>query len=325
MTRIELKGVKLFVILIIVGLMVSCSQGETASPIEPEVGIRTSTPSMTIEAQNTYTPEATMTETPRPTQTGTATMIPTMSKDSAFEYIEDLYADNGGCELPCWWGITPGISNVDDLMKLLSPLDVPRISHGNGISVYAFAFEVPLIPPLATIPDFPYMEPDFIIKDQTVSYISLNSLWVSEDFDYSLHGLLRDFGVPTDIWIRPKIFPQDAPHPSYYYLNIVFEEFGMIVSATDDFVIENRELTICIDDLMYSDFPPALNLFDPQDEFIYEDYYDLMIAHTSNNDSFFRLEDIAFGYDEIDFYDQFIQPTDNICIALDEEVFVNIE
>lgn len=317
------KNVELLCLVFIMsGLLVSCMNSETISPTIARIDITTSTPSMTIETQKTHTPEVTITETPRPTNTFTATRIPTLSKEASIEYIESLYKNNGGCDLPCWWGIMPGESDVNDLENLLSPLDRPRISHGEDFSIYAYAFEVPLIPPLDTVPDFPYMEPDFIIENEIVTFIKLNSLWVSQVFDYSLQGFLREFGAPSEIWIEPHVYDWESP---YYYIDLVYSEVGMIVSANDYFFIEGKEISLCLDALTIGSFPASLVLFSPQEGFTFIDYHKIFYGSLPEATGVYQLEELTFGYTGIDFHEQFRESSDNNCVPMNEEAFVTIE
>lgn len=66
-------------------------------------------PSATLLA-NTVTPRPTQTPTlVSPTATATATISPTVSPAE----ILNLMKTNGGCELPCWWGILPGKTTIE--------------------------------------------------------------------------------------------------------------------------------------------------------------------------------------------------------------------
>ncbi len=83
------------------------------------------TPPVTLVPTQTSTP---ITETPiPPTQTLTPTsstdrVVPTLSVDDARKRLLDLLANNGGCHLPCLWGIKPGISSYQEAQSILVPL-----------------------------------------------------------------------------------------------------------------------------------------------------------------------------------------------------------
>lgn len=71
----------------------------------PSPGLPTSIP-IPNPVSATYTPCPT--RTPTPTRTPPP---PTLTSDERHAYVEEMLATNGGCELPCWWGVTPGQSD----------------------------------------------------------------------------------------------------------------------------------------------------------------------------------------------------------------------
>ncbi len=54
----------------------------------------------------TATPRPTI--TPRATRTASWTPLPTLPPTQARQRVLELLQDNGGCRLPCWWGVAPG-------------------------------------------------------------------------------------------------------------------------------------------------------------------------------------------------------------------------
>jgi hypothetical protein len=68
-----------------------------------QIGTPTATPTLTPIPTSTQTP----TYTPRPpTSTPQSTLSPIKAKEAIFKLLEN----NGGCQLPCIWGITPGLT-----------------------------------------------------------------------------------------------------------------------------------------------------------------------------------------------------------------------
>jgi hypothetical protein len=61
------------------------------------------------------TPAVTMT----PIELPTPTPLPTLPAEEAQKAILDLLEDNGGCRLPCWWGLTPGETSVQEAQTLV--------------------------------------------------------------------------------------------------------------------------------------------------------------------------------------------------------------
>jgi hypothetical protein len=103
-----------FFVILLFSLLVACAP--TAAPtLAP-----TSAPTATIAA--TLTPIPAPTETLTPTSSPTPTIIPTLPVDAARARLLELLADNGGCRLPCLWGITPGKSSNHEARKIMMPL-----------------------------------------------------------------------------------------------------------------------------------------------------------------------------------------------------------
>jgi hypothetical protein len=78
----------------------------------PPIVIPTATPTFTLTPSPTYTP----------IPSATPTLIPTLSVKDAQIKLLGLLATNGGCRLPCLWGITPGKSNYQEAQNVLKPL-----------------------------------------------------------------------------------------------------------------------------------------------------------------------------------------------------------
>lgn len=99
--------------LLIMLFLVSCGVpfALTVSPTETPVFV-TSTTSPTKVPRPTSSPEL-PTDTPMPspvppTRTPRPTPAPTMTADEEYAFVSEMLQNNGGCQLPCWWGFTPG-------------------------------------------------------------------------------------------------------------------------------------------------------------------------------------------------------------------------
>jgi len=203
-------------LLFFVAMIASCAEsGEKttypATPARSTAGI--TTPKIIAL---TLTPIVTDTLTPATTLPA----IPTLSAESAGERLLDLLSNNGGCRLPCLWGITPGKSTYQEAQILWSPL--------SGISSHILA-----LPPYFTLDEGAvrpaYVEGDLMLNtearyqsnDQIVGHISFSareqqkfvpstggqgllSIFDSTDFGkrieyYSLAHLLSEQGVPGSV------------------------------------------------------------------------------------------------------------------------------
>ncbi len=105
------------ILLLIMILALSCGEPFANSENIPGA-TRTSSPGNT-------TPTITLTLPPTETTipSPTLTAIPTLPIEDARIRLFDLLAKNGGCHLPCLWGITPGKSTNYEAQTVLVPLD----------------------------------------------------------------------------------------------------------------------------------------------------------------------------------------------------------
>ena len=70
----------------------------------------------------TPTPSFTPLPTDSPMPTLTPTVIPTLPVDAAQVEFLKFLSDNGGCRLPCFWGMIPGKSSFQEAQVILAPL-----------------------------------------------------------------------------------------------------------------------------------------------------------------------------------------------------------
>lgn len=106
----------LFFVIVVAGCSPSIESIATPSLVIPTLSLSNASPTATLTP--TLTPIATTTSTPL----STLTAIPTLSVEDARKRLLELLATNGGCELPCLWGITPGKSDNQEARNILLPL-----------------------------------------------------------------------------------------------------------------------------------------------------------------------------------------------------------
>jgi hypothetical protein len=115
---------------------------------------------------------AAFTSSPQPTGSPTImwTPIATYSPTQALEKLLEFFSNNGGCELPCLWGITPGKTNVAAMLSLLRPLGTMRIREmDHGITRYTFEFTLP-----PSIDPFGTFGPAVLVKNDMVVAIIIS-------------------------------------------------------------------------------------------------------------------------------------------------------
>lgn len=130
----------------------------TPTPTFPRFLSSTWTATITLSSSPTTIPTPTVSPTFTPTISHTLppslTPLPTISFDNALWKFEVLLATNGGCRLPCFWGMTPGRTTVAEMNQFtnrfppdLVDIDGHRhtvyyITHKTGILLFQSIFSL---------------------------------------------------------------------------------------------------------------------------------------------------------------------------------------
>jgi len=104
-----------FSLLFIMMIAIGCTQ--STEYIETTLPTGSASPTTSIS-----TTTKTLTPTLTPVATSVPVAIPTLPEEEAHNRLLALLSNNGGCHLPCLWGITPGLSNYQDAQIILMPL-----------------------------------------------------------------------------------------------------------------------------------------------------------------------------------------------------------
>lgn len=191
-------------VFLLILLLAGCAQ--PVSKTEIPLPVRTATPTETMTYILTLTPTVIPTDTP--------TAIPTLTEEQARARLLELLANNGGCRLPCLWGITPGKTTYQEAQTILAPLSAISVStnfHPNsGASIRPWYIEGDLV--LTTVVGF---NVDPLSKSHIVSRVGLaagesnenTSVYDSKTFGqrlrpYMLPGILSEFGKPGSVIIQ---------------------------------------------------------------------------------------------------------------------------
>jgi len=173
-------------------------------------------------------PSSTPGSTNIPTITSNPTSVPTLPVVDAHERLLDLLANNGGCRLPCLWGITPGKSNYQEARDFLIPLSSISTAETTYLDPSPLnGILLGTISPLYIEGDqrlnswLSYLYDDNgvvnnigfrVLEEQVIT--DSNGNWISRqpNFDnpafmkrveyYSLSHVLSDLGMPTSVMIE---------------------------------------------------------------------------------------------------------------------------
>lgn len=204
------------------------------TPLEPSIA---STSSVHTPPSARYTPSPPANLAPSTltyaTPTGQPPLLPTYDLADGDRVIPDLMATNGGCKLPCWWGIMPGTTRWSDARQFLSPFS--RISQfqpsGNGD------------PMVDTLYIANYWNPGtddnngtgFSVFGDTILYLSVAP--ETSRFSFQLHQLLADYGPPDDVfitWHAPSTYAFTLELP--YLEQRFIADYQFLATAEDSLV-----------------------------------------------------------------------------------------
>jgi hypothetical protein len=142
-------------------------------------------------------------------------------------YFIELLSTNGGCELPCFWGIVPGKMIWETARQLLSHFvfwitDIPQqeiISHWVSLTIRT--------------EDKNSINIELALLEKKGIVDSIGGVVSSDKFDtyiypYSIKGILTTYSVPTRVWINLNPGEEEAPIIRYS-LWLFYEHKGFVV------------------------------------------------------------------------------------------------
>jgi hypothetical protein len=228
------------------------------------------------------------------------------------EQLLDLYLNNGGCQLPCWWGITPGETSWQEAREKLSPLgELTKPMTKKGVQRYDYYFVVP-----ENVDPLGYIEPALWIEKEVVKAIGLNTGWITSNFDYSLSGLLERFEQPEEIWVYLVTDSMFEPH---YEIELFYPTKGVMLSASGNAKIQGQFLTLCPQDFRIGDFPPAIVLWSPAEKVTYKDFDSSVLSGLTSglDQKYYLLRNLTRGFGEAAFYQTYLDPETTACFDVD--------
>lgn len=271
------------------------------------------------------TPEETLSTPPTAISAPTWTPIPTLSSEMSQSALVNLYSNNGGCQIPCWWGITPGVTTWAQANEILAPmsLGIRQSTNGkNGITMYEITYRIPKgvdFPTLSkTEGDYyrNYFNPILFVQNETVLAIELNTGWISQGFESSLVSLLNMLGQPDEIWLR-LITDEISNYGPRYDIRLFYGTKGVLLSSEGDATRQGEKLLVCPQVYWEDKFPPSVILWSPSLNITFEDFNDNLLGDMRNtySDEYVLLESATEGFSVADFYEIYLEPGTASCFA----------
>lgn len=126
--------------------------------------------------------------TPEPPAIPNATFTPITLSNTEIQATLEYFSKNETCLLPCWWGLSPGETTIDEIYTMLAPLASQivyddNVSYNPDVEGYYFALE--------SI-DAEY---DYFVLDDKVVEMRIHEL-------ISIQNILASMGEPKKIFLR---------------------------------------------------------------------------------------------------------------------------
>ncbi len=245
-------------------ILTACAAPVTATSIPsattaPTAAIPSNTPPPTVTPTNTATPTITATLTPIVGPSPTPSLTPTLAS-----WIEEEFLFGGPasekCELPCWQGLTPGVSTAEEVDQVFTQIFGYGRDYDSVESVAATyaAGDLPLMhwagqswlyetdtSPLETGSDI--FSATAFLDRETYLLGAIQFRWSGLLLHYTPAMLIREFGQPSHFFVG-VIRPGRGIPPWYTSFILVYDELGITFSS--DIHFSSGE--ICLDGFFWT-------------------------------------------------------------------------
>lgn len=230
--------------------------------------------------------------------------------------LPTLLATNSGCELPCWWGITPGVSSIEDVQAL-------AFKYGKALRIQEFdseltAREIGIFGGHDPVSLDYVVVPQFFVEDGTVvSYISVRGeapQWrrsqnLTRDWQrYSLTSTLARFGVPSRVLLAyDHLICGDK-----YHLGVAYDNRGIFIQySSEGQHSENDTMVLCPSPEKVANFRLVLAVPDAE----FEDGVSIRCGNGCNAVSLDTITDMSTET----FYRTYVDANSSACITVPEK------
>ncbi len=248
-------------------------------------------------------PSPTLTEASMPIAAQTPVIVPTMltptlSSKQVQNEIGNLFENNAGCLLPCFWGITPGQTEWQTAQQLLEPLALRMYVRDGYAEVVLPAPRGDDLENLIELRQF------YEIEDGVISWI-ISPVVQTSNFHPST--ILSKFGPPEEV----LLLTANASREGYWrsFLTLFYPQHGFVLQYGADNTRQDDRVRSCG---FEQDFFILLGSWPSEEEVTLETISNRRILI---NEIVFDLPlEEATGISVETFYETFKDPTHPICL-----------
>ena len=265
-------------------------------------------PEFTLTPTNIPTPIPTL----EPTATETPFVIATPQGTNAQEQVLWLLETNNSCQLPCWWGITPGQTTweaaqqfLDTFVSNIQSVSSPQLAnYSPAIPLPSEAYEISNEYASNTYPIYTVRNG---IVEEILTEVSIGDTPAGYLTPYLLPTFLTTNGPPSEVWLFTYSSPfeeNDLP----FIVVLSYPKKGIIALYSDNGVREGEVVRGCPQE----DPVSILKLWDPGMNLTFEQIKSGSSSIGADRD-YVSLEE-ATGMDVTTFYETFKNPDNTLCL-----------
>ncbi|RME58156.1 hypothetical protein D6779_07100 [Candidatus Parcubacteria bacterium] len=230
----------------------------------------------------------------------TWTPLPALSVEEAKKQVATLLRTNAGCELPCWWGFTPGETRWETAKHFIDSFaSVVNVAEYEGLQ-YADVI-VPVPEEISPV----YLRQNYVVRDGVIERIYIPTTGHVEA--YRLSNFLSAYGPPAEIGVRTYSthYRQELP----FEVALFYPERGILAMYFDMRAgVEDEQVIGCIQE-QNSAF---LGLWSPEDEMTFVDALKVF-SWFDEQWQFLPLEEVT-DMDVATFYETYLDPAAEVCV-----------
>lgn len=159
--------------------------------------------------------------------------------------MREMLETNGGCELPCWWGIIPGETAWQAARDSFAFRGIKEIIYKGGLYYY---FDPPLLErPVQYTLDLHFTQQAGVVHSiQVFSQVlgdPKTNRFARDWHRYSLDQVLIRYGQPSQVML--ELWPNPPAGPPYpYSLFVFYDHLGILIRYSGS-AISGKPFRIC--------------------------------------------------------------------------------
>ncbi|MEK6751780.1 MAG: RNA-binding protein [Chloroflexota bacterium] len=196
------------------------------------------------ETDTTINQTPTITFTPFVTRTlepvATTTSLPVLSQQISESEIKELLQNDVVCKLPCFLGIIPEKTTVEELKNIFNHFGLPLHDYeGKGRAYAVEKFPNSDIPPSVV-----FHLSKGLVKSMRVS------LYQSNQFEWSIYSpsaILQRFGTPSNVTFELDVIhePTSTPWKAWYHMTFFYDDLDLIIWYHRPEIRLDKFITVC--------------------------------------------------------------------------------